>query len=371
MPLISSLNITNWNNLIENCIENLNQNFPHMNLNRNIVSENFKEMKRFAEQKERILESVWLEKWIRIMIRPFGEEVISLTDLDAFLQKEHKRIVFIIDGLEDLLMNVQSDENNNWKFAIRSVCQYLINDISNLNYGNIGMIVFVRKDMIEDAIETNMEQFRNQHYRYELNWSQKEALRLILWLTSRACPALAGGINILTAAREVLVEKLSRLWGEKLGQPGSKEAYSDRWVLAALSDFNGQLQARDVVRFLQFATENYQSAKQVYPDRLIMPNEIRRAIQPCSEQKMKEIESEMKEIYAILEKLDRMPQEEKTLPMTLDKIVLTGEEIARLETQGYLKILGKKYYLPEIIRLALGFKYEKGVRPKVLSLLVK
>lgn len=57
--------------------------------------------------------------------------------------------------------------------------------------------------------------------------------------------------------------------------------------------------------------------------------------------------------------------------MTLDKIELTGEQISRLETQGLLKIVDKKYYLPEIIRLALGFRYEKGARPKVLSLLVK
>ena len=54
----------------------------------------------------------------------------------------------------------------------------------------------------------------------------------------------------------------------------------------------------------------------------------------------------------------------KTLPLTLDKLSLTGDEISRLEAQGYLKISDKKYYLPEIIRLALGFTYERGARPK-------
>lgn len=38
---------------------------------------------------------------------------------------------------------------------------------------------------------------------------------------------------------------------------------------------------------------------------------------------------------------------------------------------GYLKIDNDRYYLPEIIRHALKFKYEKGARPKVLSLLLK
>ena len=66
-----------------------------------------------------------------------------------------------------------------------------------------------------------------------------------------------------------------------------------------------------------------------------------------------------------------MDDDKKSLPLTLDKIDLTAEQISRLETQGLLKISDKKYYLPEIIRLALGFKYEQGARPKVLSLLVK
>ena len=66
-----------------------------------------------------------------------------------------------------------------------------------------------------------------------------------------------------------------------------------------------------------------------------------------------------------------MPEDEKVLPLTLDKISLTGEEIARLENQGYFIMADKKYYFPEIIRFALEFKYEKGARPRVLSLLAR
>ena len=66
-----------------------------------------------------------------------------------------------------------------------------------------------------------------------------------------------------------------------------------------------------------------------------------------------------------------MDQKDKQLPLTLDIISLTGEEIAKLESQGYLRAVDKNYYLPEIIRFALGFKYTKGARPRVLSLLGK
>lgn len=101
-----------------------------------------------------------------------------------------------------------------------------------------------------------------------------------------------------------------------------------------------------------------------------MPIDVRNAIRSCSEKKIQEIKTEMRNIYQILEKFMHMTGA-KTLPLTLDKIDLTADEIAKLETQGFLKISDKKYYLPEIIRLALGFTYEKGARPKVLSLLVQ
>ncbi len=249
--------------------------------------------------------------------------------------------------------------------------QDVMNELDNLDYGNIGILIFARKDMLSEAIETNYEQFRNIYIKYELNWSQTEALRLALWLSARAYPALSDGIDILSASKNVLAEKLTRLWGLKLGKPDSKEAISDRWIIAALSDFTGQLQARDIVRFLKYATSSYAELNMIYSDRLIMPNDIRNAITPCSKDKLDEIKSEMKHIYEILEKFINMNVDKKTLPMTLDMIDLTGEQISRLETQGLLKISDKKYYLPEIIRLALGFKYQKGARPKVLSLLVK
>ena len=101
-----------------------------------------------------------------------------------------------------------------------------------------------------------------------------------------------------------------------------------------------------------------------------MPVDIRKAIGSCATKKYEEIKMEMRNIYDILEKFEKM-KGIKTLPLTLDKIELTADEISKLEAQGYLKISDEKYYLPEIIRLPLGFTYERGARPKVLSLLVQ
>ena len=79
----------------------------------------------------------------------------------------------------------------------------------------------------------------------------------------------------------------------------------------------------------------------------------------------------MKTIYNIFEKFKKVIPEERKLPMELDQIALSVEELTKLEEQGYIKVEDKQYYLPEIIRQALGYQYRSGARPKVLSLLVK
>ena len=300
----------------------------------------------------------------------FQENYKDILEVDEVLQRSGKRIVFIVDGLEDVCADSQTEKNDRWKILLKALCQNVVNDLQRLDYGNIGMVVFARKDMINNAIDTNMEQFRSMYYNYELNWTQTEALRLALWIASKGYPDLTDGIDVLNATRSVLVDKLTTLWGLKLGKRDSREAFSDRWILAALSDFTGQLQARDIVRFLRYSTEGYREAKFVYKDRLIMPVDIRNAIGACAADKYQEIKTEMRNIYEILEKFEKM-EGVKTLPLTLDKIQLTGDEISKLEAQGYLKISDEKYYLPEIIRLPLGFTYERGARPKVLSLLVQ
>lgn len=369
IPLLASINTRNMQPLIVDCMKYADQKLPEMRLKKNVDTINYNMLMGLLESSE-MSRMEWVKQWFDLIIGMFQENYKDISELDEALQRSGKRIVFIVDGLEDVCADSQTEKNDRWKNLLKALCQNVVNDLQRLDHGNIGMVVFARKDMINNAIDTNMEQFRSMYYNYELNWTQTEALRLALWIASKAYPDLTDGIDVLNATRSVLTEKLTTLWGLKLGKRDSREAFSDRWILAALSDFTGQLQARDIVRFLRYSTEGYGEAKIVYKDRLIMPVEIRNAIGSCAADKYKEIKAEMRNIYEILEKFEKM-EGVKTLPLTLDKIQLTGDEISKLEAQGYLKISDEKYYLPEIIRLPLGFTYERGARPKVLSLLVQ
>lgn len=367
LPLLSTVNWNHIRGLAQECVENANKILGKEEIDSNILNTNYNEIMSYMEEVHSLTE--WKRKWTEMIVRTAGGSFEDLEDMDNALENREKKVLFLVDGLEDLFMDAQAQKDENWKLAVRALCQNVVNELNSLKYGNIGIIIFARKDLASEAIEINFEQFRNQYFRYELKWTPTEALRLALWIAARANYRFSENIDILKSNREALEERLELLWGKKLGKNHSKEAFSSRWIIASLSDFNGQLQARDIVRFLKFATENLPDTKVSNPDRFIMPIEVRNAIPECSKEKLKEIKDEMKEVYRILEKLIEMPEEQKRLPLSMAKLSLTGEEIAKLENQGYLVSVEKKYYLPEIIRYAFGFKYEKGARPKVLSLL--
>lgn len=369
VPLLSSVNLKYLQTPIRECIRFANDALGEERIGMDAVGLNYNLIQEYSEKKLSLTD--WAAVWEELISQMPGADFSNLAELDEYLETKKKRLIFLVDGLEDLFMDALIREEENWKYAIRALCQNTINDMRNLKFGNIGMIVFVRKDMAEEAIGVNFEQFKNQYSRYELKWMPTEALRLALWVAAQADPAFGIDIDILKASREALEERLELLWGKKLGKSDSREAVSARWIIAALSDFTGQLQARDIIRFLKCATGNFPESRPPYPDRYLMPAEIRKAIPECSADKYKEIQIEMKTIYSVLKRFEDMKAGDKKLPLTLDQISLTGEEIARLESQGYLITSDKKYYLPEIIRFALGFTYVKGARPKVLSLLAK
>ena len=225
--------------------------------------------------------------------------------------------------------------------------------------------------MAQVSIPVNFKQFEQNYKQSELRWSSNEALRLAVWLVDQAVNGFyRGPKGIDTASQDVIEENLIRLWGLKLGKPSSNEAYSSRWILAALSDFNGQLQARDIIRFLKHATIS-NDKKSPYSDRIIMPTDIRTSVSICSTEKMDEVKQEYAVLKPIFEKMEGLPSEEKVLPLDSGHTQLSSEEEKIMILEGYLKRDGDKYYLPEIIRHALGFKYGKGARPKVLSLTLK
>ncbi len=207
-------------------------------------------------------------------------------------------------------------------------------------------------------MNANLAQFRDQYQRFELTWSQKDALMLAWKMADRA--AEMSGVQweendfpLNNATRTVLEQNLTRLWGKKMGSDGSKNAITVRWVLASLSDFNGQLQARDIVRFLKFATVNSKVERVRFYDRFLNPEDMRKAVKECSGQKLEEVEQEIHQLKNCFQILRGVKQEDKQVPLNEHVMSRLGsEEQKTLERYGYLKGADGEYYIPESVRYA-------------------
>lgn len=307
----------------------------------------------------------WRHFWLQLLLPP---EVSSVSAFDGFLQKTGINILYIVDGLEDVFQNVS--DNANQRNAVSALCQETLSDIRN-TCSHIGLLIFARKDLLTDSIPMNFQQFFDQYKDIFLNWTSAEALRLALWIADTAMDGALcqGKIKIETASDDVIRDSLTKLWGLKLGRDDSNEAYASRWILAALSDFNGQLQARDIIRFLEYATER--PGAMTYKDRYIMPPEIRNAVPACSREKIDEITQEIRRLQPIIDAILRVDPIKRILPFQKDTFNFTHEQEEFLKQEGYLIIDGDDYYIPEILRHALKFRYNSGARPRVLSLMNK
>jgi len=365
VPLLASATATGFGEIMQEAVQNYNQYNLKGKINSSVYIDNHDLVLNYDRGNHDILG--WKEIWKEIILQSLNHAYQSFEELESDLDEHKVRVIFLIDGLEEIFTKTISSQTE--QNAIVALCRDMVNEVK-VRYKNFGLMVFLRKDIARDSITVNFEQFYSLYNSVELRWSSTEALRLVVWLVSQAVPEFyQGEVAIELASGEIIERNLIKLWGKKLGKATSNEAYSSRWILAALSDFNGQLQARDIIRFLEYATKEV--GKRVYDDRYLMPVEIKKAVSDCSIAKISEVKQEIKVLEPIFDKLNSAAEEKKFLPFYNDTFNLTPVEEKVMKQEGYLKVENDKYYLPEIIRHALKFKYEKGARPKVLSLLLK
>ena len=325
-----------------------------------------------------ISELEWTEFWINEISRALGItgiNSITFSDINNFLKGKGLRIIFLFDGLEDIFVEAPSRPQQ--QIALRALIN-LPNRLSEIRQSNLGLIVLLRRDFLRYAITQNTAQFESLYRSYDLSWDVDSFLKLVYWVCSQANVIGAVEAEIDDLSREEFVSKLEKLWGEKLG--GVNEAYTASWVFAALTDFKGRLQARDIVRLLYHAADiTIERSKEVQferwsTNRLLPPQSIRRALEPCSEKKVKEAQEEYPEFKKWVGKIEtEYAQDQKHIPFTVEDFNLDQVTIRMLEDMGVIyedraKDDIARYYMPEIFRTGLKFSLGKGARPRVLVL---
>ena len=315
--------------------------------------------------------SYWRNAWFRYFCLSLHIDTSSSSDCEQTfkeaLQRMQTPFVLLLDGLEDLFAG--------WLARhvpvepLRVLLQDILRGIPLWQNSGFGILAFLRKDIVRRAITQNSEQYISLFKQYEIKWSKEEALRLVGWLLAGDLRQYRSGIDDdawEACSFDAMSKALVPLWGLKLGQPASNEAYTANWVLSAISDFNGNFQARDIMRFLHFASTT-QPKQYFQPDRLLTPGTIRSVLSQCGSEKISEMKQEMTEIT---NDLDKLGTSQLSVPLTRSELQDLGlASVSALEGFGILLCEGDSFYLPEMYRQGLRIGIKGGARPKVVALM--
>lgn len=299
----------------------------------------------------------WRQRWLACIaaaagINTGGDPEAAL----AALGREHKA-VFVVDGLEDLFQTLDKEAK---RTALRILLTDVVQWLRTLRGRPFGMVVFVRSDFVTSAVAQNAAQLLHRYERYSLRWDKDEALRLALWVSQRA-KVLPDEPDISELNSGSLEAKLIPLWGRKMGSENSREARSHMWVPAALGDYHGQVQARDVVLFLSEAA-GLSRGRSGWDDRILVPTAMRNALLKCSNAKLDAVIQEDPDLGALLKKMQGSANQ-VSVPFALEEVGLTQDEAKVLIRLGALasdKLGG--YRVPEIYRHWLGYRSKRRAR---------
>jgi len=314
-------------------------------------------------------EGQWRERWLDVIAWGVGcapGQPGAGRELVKKLTEASTRLVMVADGLEDLFQHfatAQAEQN-----ALRALLQEVPEWLEQQPGRPLGVLVFVRRDMVVGAVRQNAAQLMARYESYALKWSREEVLRLVAWVALKTGILASLSVETLQDMEDrELVEALVPLWGRKLGSDRSREGRSAEWVIAALSDLRGQIQARDLIRFVRLAAER--SIEDIrWPDRILVPSAMRSVLPECSRKKVEEIEMENVALKEVFTKLRNLPPGKRQIPFTREDVNLQSDEVKTLEDNGVVLREGDEYYLPEIFRLGLGFERASVARPRILAL---
>jgi hypothetical protein len=134
------------------------------------------------------------------------------------LAAKQQRLVMVIDGLEDLFQNLATAQEE--QTALRALVQEVPEWLEQQPERPMGLLVFVRRDMVMDAVRQNAAQLMHRYEPYALQWSRAEVLRLAAWVAKKAnlLPTLPEEA-LQEQEEDELTEALVPLWGRKLGRP--------------------------------------------------------------------------------------------------------------------------------------------------------
>ncbi len=293
-----------------------------------------------------------------VIERVGGRQDYSLTKLIRRIELSDTKVVFMLDGLEESFLD-----------------SFL--RLWNSSEKDIGIVVFIREDRLEQLEKSDWRLqsfFLDNHQPYELTWNSESFLKFAYWGCQQA------GLSMATRDVQALLphevsQKLTQLWGAKLGKSNSTEAHTIRWVYAALADFKGQVQPGDIIGFLACVCEYALTDTEYSDDRLLAPESLAKGLAAFSVKRVEAAKAELPVFTSWTTKLADVSVEFKSMPFSAGETQLEPDELSVLMAVGIIyeeqgvRDSDKRYYLPELYRQGLGFTITAGVRSKIQLML--
>ena len=162
--------------MLRECIATVNTEIESAQVSASVYLDNSQKL-----EKQMTEITDWRDFWEKLLASSVNKNWGSFDEVSDMLRKEDKKAVFLIDGLEEILRNVSGDLNQ--QKAVQTLCQDIVN-IMAAKYDNLGIVIFLRSDMAQNAITVNYEQFKQANGYAELKWTSDEALKLVVWVVS-------------------------------------------------------------------------------------------------------------------------------------------------------------------------------------------
>lgn len=316
----------------------------------------------------------WEDFWDDLIARQLGVNSGGLAAVNQILADRKQRAVFVFDGIED---HFEDATIPNAAEAIQALLR-LTNRISELSNRHFGAVIFVRADYVQVTSRQNLGQFIQRYQPFRLQWNPESFLRLAYMLSCEAQIQSSDPKQAESLRMEQLKDNLEALWGKKLGGEKSKEAHSARWVYAALCDLKGNVQARDLVRFLKFAADlEAGRTADTWPDRILSPESMRKAIPLCSDEKIAEAKQEIAPLKRWAALLEEHHVRNLKIPFSQSDGKLDAGLLGALQDIGVIyedldgNLGDERLFLPEIYRHGLRFETSAVGRPRTQALLKK
>lgn len=110
----------------------------------------------------------WNDFWVHQLLCVFNADFQDLKELNNYLLKNNKRVIFIVGGLVSLpaLDNIRPDSV---KKSILTLFHDVVHELDWMDSRNIGMLIFAPDAVARKAIKINYQQFSDQYAEYRLD----------------------------------------------------------------------------------------------------------------------------------------------------------------------------------------------------------